>query len=51
MTIRITIKAKSKAARAFKKYLAEKKAFKEAVAKGNARSYAQNSPIKFDLPV
>ena len=54
-TIKITIEANTKAAEFIKKYMAEKKAFKEAVA--NCRSfneyveYCKKNNIKFDCPI
>ena len=51
MTIKVTIKENSPAAKAFKKYMAEKAAFREAVKSGNAINYAKKSSIKFATPV
>lgn len=51
MTIKIKIKANSPAAEFIKKYMAEKKAFKEAVASGNYVEYCKKNNIKFDSPV
>jgi len=51
MKIKVTIKPKSKAAQAFKKYMAEKDAFRKAVKSGDAFTYAKQRPIKFDAPI
>jgi hypothetical protein len=54
-TIQITIQANSKAAEFIKKYMAEKKAFKEAIA--NCRNfndfveYCKKNNIRFDSPI
>lgn len=53
--IKITIDANSKAGELFKKYMAEKKAFREAVANSrNFNEFVENckkNNIKFDSPV
>jgi hypothetical protein len=51
MTIKVTIKANSKAAEVFKKYMAEKKALREAAANGNYVEYCKKNNLKFDTPV
>ena len=51
MTIKITIKENSKLAEIFKKYMAEKKAFREAAASGNYVEYCKKNNLKFDTPV
>ena len=48
MTIKIKIKANSKAAEYIKKRMAEKKAFREAVASGKYVEYCKENNIKFD---
>jgi hypothetical protein len=53
-TIKITIEAKSKAAGFIKKYMAEKKAFKEATAGLNFNEvveYCKKNNIRFDSPI
>jgi len=51
MTIKIKIKANSRAAEYIKKRMAEKKAFREAVASGKYVEYCKENNIKFDSPV
>ena len=53
-TIKITINANSKAAEFIKKYMAEKKAFKEATAGlsfNEVIEYCKKNNIKFDSPI
>jgi hypothetical protein len=54
-TIKITIPANSKAGELFKKYMAEKKAFRQAVASSrNYNEFVENckkNNIKFDSPI
>lgn len=49
--INITIKSNSSTAKVFKKYMAEKAAFKTAVMTGNVSSYVKQSGTKFDSPI
>ena len=51
MIIKVTIKANSKTAKYFKKRMAEKKAFREAVASGNYVAYCKKNRHLFDSPV
>lgn len=50
MKIKVTIKQDSKAAAAVKKHMAEKKAFKKAVASGKVTAYAKSNPEYFTSP-
>ncbi|MBO9201203.1 MULTISPECIES: hypothetical protein [Niastella] len=53
-TIKITIESNSKAAEFIKKYMAEKKAFKEATAGltyDEVIDYCKRNNIKFDSPI
>jgi len=51
MGIKITIKPGSETAHAFKKYMADKAAFKQAVMSGNITSYVKQKGKKFDTPI
>lgn len=51
MTIKITIKKDSKAAVAFKKYMADKEAFRKAIRSGNAIPNTKQRPVKLATPV
>jgi hypothetical protein len=51
MGIKVTIKPGSKTAHAFKKYMADKAAFKQAVTSGNVTAYVKKSGKKFDTPI
>ena len=49
--IEIKIDSDSSKAKMFKKYMAEKAAFKNAVASGNVTSFVKQSGLKFDSPI
>ena len=51
MKIKVTIKANSKADKAFKKHMEEKKAFREAVINGTIEQYAKANPKYFFTPI
>jgi cell fate (sporulation/competence/biofilm development) regulator YlbF (YheA/YmcA/DUF963 family) len=51
MKMKVTIKKDSAAAKAFKAYLAEKTAFRQAAQNGCAADYARKSSTKFATPV
>lgn len=50
MKIKVTIKQGSKAAAAIKKQIAEKKAFKQAVANGTVTNYTPAVPTNINTP-
>jgi len=50
MKIKVTIKQGSKAAAAIKKQIAEKKAFKQAVANGTVTNHTFTIPIDISTP-
>ena len=50
MTIKITIKENSRLGKYFIKSMAEKKAFREAVASGNYVEYCKKNNLKGDKP-
>ena len=50
-TIKININPNSSTGEAFKKYLEEKAAFKQAVTTGSINSFVKKNGKKFDTPV
>lgn len=51
MNIKITIKKDSKAAVAFKKYMSDKEAFRNAVKNGNIIPNTKQRPVKLATPI
>lgn len=47
----ITLDPESPEAKQFKKYLAEKAAFKKAVTSGNISTFTKKNGLKFDTPL